>query len=161
ATIHAQEVFQAACSSLEDAEMILYAATELNRAGLVPISDVYISQATRSQMKMELAQQKALLDIQKGKLAASLGLCANVSLELAPIDTNQPTQSQQVEELITLALRQRADLMAKQAKLSESFFNQDRAYAAYRPKLFLFGRGGANHALHDKTDLGQYQISLN
>jgi outer membrane protein len=160
-TLHAQEILQAACSSLEDAENVFKTARELNRTGLTPVSDVYTSQAALSQMKMELSQQKASLDIQKGKLAASLGLSANVPLELADFDLLQETQKLPTDELIALAMLQRADLMSKQAKLSESIYNKDKAGAAYGPKVYLAGRGGANHAFHDKADAAQYQISLN
>lgn len=76
-TLHVYETLQAALISLKDAEKMQNAAHELNRTGLTPISDVYTSQATLAQMQMDLAQQKALFDIQKGKLATSLGLPIN------------------------------------------------------------------------------------
>lgn len=160
-TLNAQEALSASCSSFEDAEKVLHTARELNRVGLTPISDVYTSQATFSQMKIDLSERRARLDIEKGKLAASLGLPANTSLELASLDALQAPEYQQTKELMDLALMQRGDLMAKQAKLRESFFNKSRARAAYGPKVSLSGSGGANHAFHDKTDSGQYQISLN
>lgn len=161
ATLHAQEVFLAACSAVEDAEIVLNAARELNRIGLNPVSDTYTSQAALSQMKIELSQQKALLDIQKGKLSTSLGLSASVSFELAPLDAIDKPQSQKTDELIVLALRQRADLMAKQARLSESYANQNKMKAAFGPKVSLLGRGGPNHAFHEKENGCQYQVSLN
>ena len=58
--LHAQEVLLAARISLEEAERMMNAALELNDAGLSPISDVYTARAVFAQMKMELAQQKAL-----------------------------------------------------------------------------------------------------
>lgn len=160
-TLHAQEIVQGAYCSLEDAEAVLNAARELNRTGLSPVSDVYTGQATLSQMKMNLSQQKALLDIARGKLAVSLGLAANISLELATLDAIEAPQNQQIEELIALALRQRGDLMAKQAKLSASSFNQSKARAGYGPKVTLSGSGGAHRALHDKMNAAKYEISLN
>lgn len=160
-TLNAQETLRATYSSFEDAEKILHAAQELNRVGLTPISDVYTSQATFSQRKIDLSERKAQLDIEKGKLAASLGLPANTSLELATLDALQAPQYQQINELMDLALSQRSDLMTKQAKLRESSFDKDKARAAYGPKVSVSGRGGANHALRDKTSSGQYEISLN
>jgi outer membrane protein TolC len=65
------------------------------------------------------------------------------------------------EELVALAYEQRADLMAKQAKLSESLFNQNKVYASYGPKVSLGGRGGPNYAFHEKEHGALYQISLN
>ncbi len=162
-TLHFQEVFQATCSSLDDAENVFQTAKELNRTGLAPVSDLFTSQAALSQMKMELSQLKASMDIQRGKLAASLGLPATISLELADTALNpfQAIEKPQVEELISLALQQRADLLSKQARLSESISQQDNTRASYKPKVFLTGRAGSNHAFHDKTDNCQYQISVN
>lgn len=160
-TLHTQEVLLAARSSLEDAEKVLEAARELNRAGLTPVSDVYTTQATFSQMKMEVTHQKAQLAIQKGKLASSLGLSANVPLEMADLNAIQSPSNAQIDELTAIALRQRADLMAKQAQLSESLSILDKTRASYGPKVTLSGRAGANHALHDKASGAQYQIALN
>lgn len=161
ATLNAQEALRATHSSFEDAEKILHAAEELNRVGLTPISDIYTSRATFSQMKIDLSERKAQFDIEKGKLAASLGLPANTSLELVTLDALQVPQYQQISKLMDLALSQRSDLMAQQAKLRESHFNKDKARAAYGPKISLSGRSGAHHAFRDKTSSGQYEISLN
>lgn len=159
--LHAQEIVLAAKSAYEDAHTILKTAQELNRAGLVPISDVYTAQAALSQMKMDLTLQNALLDIQKGKLASSLGLTATTDLELAPLNEELVTQCNTTEVLIDMAMQQRGDLMAKQARVLETFANKDRARADYAPNLTFFGRGGYNHAFHDRTDGAQYQVTVN
>jgi outer membrane protein len=161
AILHAQAALDATVCSMQEVEKILKIARELNRVGLTPVSDIYASQATFFQMKMDLAQKKAQLDIQKGKLISSLGLSIEFPLELAPIDTPQIQTIQKIEELRSLAFQQRADLMAKQARLSESMARQAGAKAAYGPKVSLSGRGGVNHYFHDKASGGQYQINLN
>lgn len=161
ATLHAQEVFDAAKSSLEDAEKVLKTARELNRTGLTSISDVYTSQSNLSVMRMELTQQKALLAIEKGKLSSSLGLPADISFELAPLNPAEAPQKIQIDALIALAMCQRADLMAKQARVCEAYAYKDKANAAYGPKVAFYGRGGANHAFHDKANAAQYQLALN
>lgn len=51
--------------------------------------------------------------------------------------------------------------MAKHAKLSASFSNQDRVRASYGPKVTVAGSGGANYAFHAKEHGLQYQIGLN
>jgi len=159
-TLHSQEILQAAYISLEDAERVLKAAKELNRTGLTPVSDVYTAQASFYQMKMEVSLQKALLDIQKGKLAASLGLPATQSIELATLDEIEWVHSPQTDALIALAMEQRSDLMAMQARLCESFANLKKAHAAYGPTVSLYGRGGANHAINDHANAAQYQLAL-
>lgn len=160
-TLHAQEEVQATNITLGDAEKLLNTARELNRAGLTSVSDVYTSQASYSQVKMELTHQKALLDIQRGKLATSLGISADAPVELASIDNIQELPKRKTAELISLAYKQRADLQAKRANLSETYARQKAARSAYGPKLFLSGFGGANHAIHDKANAAQYGVSLN
>lgn len=161
ATLHAQEVLQAAYISQEEADKMLKAARDLNQAGLNPISDVYTSEATSSQMKMEVAQQKALLDIHKGKLATSVGISADTPLQLASVQDMPTPQMQQTADLIMLAKQQRADLMAKQARLSESFFNLAKVRSSYGPKIGLTYQIGAEHYLHDKANGAHHQIAVN
>lgn len=160
ATLHAQEVLKASIQSLHDAEVVLLSAQELNRAGLTPVSDVYSSQASYSQMKMEVTQHKALLAIQLGKLASSLGLCANTDIEVAPIDALDQQTCLGVDKLIAVAMEQRADLIAQQARVQSAIANESRVCAAYKPKISFFGQGGYNHAFSDKTDGAQYRISI-
>ena len=161
ALAHAQEVYGAALVSKEDAEKVLITARELNRTGLTPISDVYTTQATFSQMKMEATQQKALVDIQKAKLMASIGLSAETQLELASFDPMPAPKQPQITELINLAYKQRADLLVKQARVAESLSKLNKAKAGYYPKVSFSGAGGANHAFHDRADAMQYQVMLN
>lgn len=161
ATLHAQEVLQASVESLKDAEIVYNSAKELNRAGLTPISDVYSSNASFSQMKMEVTQHKALLDIQKGKLASSLGLQANTPIAVATIEPlENPILTEGIDNLIAIAMDQRADLMAQQARLLSSLANQQRTKASYKPKVNFLAQGGSNHAFHDKTDGGQYRLAV-
>lgn len=160
-TLNAQEVLQANLISLGEAEKLHGIAKELNRVGLNSVTDIYTSQATLSQMQIEVAQQKANLDIQKGKLAAALGLPADTSLQLAPINELNPPPSQKTAELIDLAKQQRADLMAKQARVCEQVAREQKARSGYFPKVSFSGRGGADHAVHDKTNGLNYEVRLN
>lgn len=160
-TLYAQEVLELHIISLNEAEKILRAANELKRVGLRSISDIYTSQASVYQMKMDLARQRSVLDIQKGKLAASLGLPANTSLMLAHLDPIQLPEKEQIDALIALSNYQRADLMAKYTQLRESYARLNKVRSSFRPKLSLSCRGGIDRAIHDKADGASYQISLN
>lgn len=159
--LNLQESLQAAKISLEDAELMLNAAKELNAAGLKPVTDVYTGQAQHSQMIMELIFEKGSLEIQLGKLSSSLGLSANTNLVLAPVREISLPPKQNTAYLIDLSLQQRSDLIAKHARLAESRAIQKATQLAYRPKLSFSGRAGANHALHDKANAAQYQVRLN
>ncbi len=160
-TLHAQETYEASLSALADAAKVLETAQELNRAGLSPIADVYTTQSTYAVMHMDVIQQRAQLEIQVAKLASSLGLCATTLLTLAPFDSLPAPTCQQTEALIQLALEQRADLMAQQARVAAMAYNQKRTTAANYPTISFAGRGGANHAFQDNTEAGQYMVSLN
>lgn len=161
-TLHAEEVVSAAHFSLEDAERMLNLAVEQYNGGLKPISDLYIAKASHAQMKMDLIESKMELAIHQGKLGASLGLDPSAQLKIRPIDHPQAfSLLEQTDCLISLAQQQRADLFAKRAKLQESIALEKKVRASYLPKLDLGGKGGANHAVHDKTNALQYDISLN
>lgn len=159
--LHSQEALGDALVSLKEAETVFQASRELNAAGLVPITDVYASESAFIQMKMEAVQQKAFLNIEKGKLATSLGLPALTQIELSPIEITECLPLSAITELIDLANERRSDLIAKRAKLCESLYLQKRVQASYRPNVSLTGYGGANHAIHDKANAGQYQLLLN
>ncbi len=161
ATLHAEEVVRGTTISLEEANKILEYARALNTAGLSPVSDVYTSLATVAQMKIELSQQIALMDIQKGQLVHSLGLEPSNSIELASLAPIEIPQLLPLKELISLGLQRRADLMAKQANVTESISYQKLARAAYGPKISFCGRTGANHAINDHANAAQYQLFLN
>lgn len=161
AALHADETVRYSTISLKEAEKVLQAAKELNRTGLMPVSDVYTAQANFSQMKMALAQHKAQLDVRKGRLAATLGLSPDTPLELAQVDALPEPPKEALSCLIDLALKQRSELMAMQARSAEAFARQKAANAANYPTISFFGRGGANHAVDDHTNAGQYLLAVN
>lgn len=172
ATMYAQEVLQASKISLNEAEKVLNAAKELNRTGLTPKTDVYTAQAAYYQMKMDFAQQKAELDIQRGRLAASLGLPATECIEIAAYpETISCEHLENVCSLIDIAMQQRADIMAKQARLQEVLLNKIKTRASFMPKVFADGRVGYNKELqgaigdrrrhhHERDEGMQYNIAL-
>ncbi len=161
ATLHAQEVVAAARISVAEAEKMLSVAKELNNAGLNTISDVYTSQSTLSTLKMDLAQQLAQLDIAKGKLAASLGSPACCTIDVAPLDYLPPVQELDTCCLIEMAWQRRSDLMARQARLADSYWRLEKARANCNGSRFSFsGGGGANQYIDDKRGGAQYNVSL-
>jgi outer membrane protein TolC len=161
-TLYAQEALQASQITLNEAEKVLNIAKELNRTGLTPITDVYTSQATFYQTKMDYTQHKSSRDIERGKLAASMGLSATSCFEIVMPESsiNMPV-SKQVDDLIAIAYQQRTDLLAQQARIQEKMANKLRTKAAYLPKLYFNGREGFNRALRDKTNGAQYEVALN
>lgn len=158
--IHEEEVLQASLLSLDEARRMIEVSDKLYHAGLNPISDVYTSKSTLSLMQIEVARRKSTLDIQRGKLAVSLGLSIGSSIELMPIPIPQ-NEKQALDDLLELAENQRADLMEKRARLMESAYSEDKAKAFYKPKLSLGARGGYDQYVKDKDRGAHYQIILN
>jgi outer membrane protein TolC len=146
-TMLAEEVVQGSTISLKEAEKVLNAAKELNRTGLSPVTDVYTAQATYSLMKMELSQHQ--------------GLSAATNVEIVVPENIPCEQMEQLDTLISVALDQRADLIAKQAKLQEMVFNEARVRYSFWPKVSFGARTGYNRYVEDKSDAAQYQVSIN
>lgn len=158
--VHAQEGIAAARFSLEDAERMLNLAEELHKAGLTPVSDLYVARAGYARMKMDLKEQQAALAIQKGKLAVSLGMDSDCDIQLMPIEKPQKLQTEMIADLLRLARCQRADLLAKRAELSEALANETKIRSSYSPKLSFLGKGGADHAVHNKANAMHYAVTL-
>lgn len=156
-----EENLVAACSSRDEAAKVLDYSTELNQAGLTPISDVYTSKATLAHMELEVAEKQALRDIQQAKLATSLGLCTNTPIKLAPLGVLPEIHKSEVKQLMAIAQVQRDDLLATRARLQQSIAQERQVKASYLPKLSLSGKGGFEHFLHDKAKSGDYQVQLN
>ncbi len=142
--VNAEELLKTKTESLQDAQRILDAAQELHKAGLRGATDLSTSKAAVAQIQMELAQQRALVAIAYGKLMASLGLSADTHLEIAltPEGMQKPEFSEGVPQLIAVAEKQRADLLAKKATLGEMESRLTRAKRMYLPKFRAMGKGG-------------------
>ncbi|MCE5293195.1 MAG: TolC family protein, partial [Chlamydiales bacterium] len=161
AVLHAQEVVIAARITRDDATKMLDISEQLQNAGLTPITDVYTSRATLSEMKMNLAKWQAELDIRKGKLAQHVGFSADKVFELAPLSALAAPHIEDTKTLLAKAKSHRADLLAKAAKLQESQASLEKSYTSYLPKVSLTATGGLQHYQHDHTKHGNYSVTAN
>jgi outer membrane protein len=130
--------------SLQDAQMIWDAADDLCKAGLRAANDAITAKAAVAEIRMGAAKKKAAVAIAYGKLLTALGLPTDTQLEVEtkPEGMQNPLFKESVPALIKLAEEHRADLMAKQAALSEVNARIDRAKRAPLPKLRALGQGG-------------------
>jgi outer membrane protein len=131
-------------SSLQDAKMILDAADELCNAGLRSAHDFIAAKAAVAEIQMNLAHQKATVAIAYGELLTAIGLPVETELQVQtlPEGMQNPLFKEGISALIKSAEESRADLMAKQATLSEMNARVDRAKRAPLPKLRALGQGG-------------------
>jgi outer membrane protein TolC len=158
--LHAQETLKAAEITRDDAQKMLHYAEDLEKAGFAPISDVYTSRATFSEVQMELAECKSELDIYKGMLACQLGYSADTNMSLAPLSNLASPKAEDTKTLILRATEQRKDLMARSARHQETMHELEKAKAAPLPKLSAGATGGYAHYHHDHTKSGNYAVSL-
>lgn len=163
ATLYSQEVVYATETSVSEAEKLVDIAQKLNEAGVNSISDTYSSQTSLSQLKIDLANNRAQLDIHRAKLATSLGYSAECLFEVAPADTLIQPQTEDLCALIDLAMHCRADLMAKQAKLNESNWKLAKARSEYGPKIALKTVGGYETQFKSGKDdegIAKYKVGV-
>lgn len=142
--LNAKELLDTKESSLKDAHTILGAADEMRCAGLRSEHDFITAKAAVSEIKMNLAQQKAATAIAYGKLLTTLGLPIDTKLEVQTRAEamKHPSLSQEMPALIAAAEGQRADLMAQQALLADMNARVTRAKRAQLPKLRALGQAG-------------------
>lgn len=142
--LYAQEVLQVQLASLQDMQTIFESAEDLYKAGLRCATDLHTSKAEVAQQQMDLAQQRAQVAIAYGKLLTNLGLPIQTTLEIQtnPEGREYPHFEEGIAQLLTLAEEQRADLMAKKAKLAEMRYLVKKANRAPWPKLRGEGQGG-------------------
>ncbi len=142
--LNASELLATQESSLQDASMILNSADELCHAGLRAANDVITAKAAVAEIHMRLAQQTANSIIAHGKLLTAMGLPIETSLQVQtqPEGVQNPLFKESIPLLIKSAEEHRADLMAKQASLSEMNARVDRAKRAPLPKLRALGQAG-------------------
>ena len=88
-----------------------------------------------------IADQRALVDIARGKLSRAVGLTADTSLDVVPLPDPQPQQEQKqdIAQLIGQAQKLRADLYAKQAEMEQRNALEVRAARSASPKLKFNG----------------------
>jgi len=111
------EAYQA---DLEDSKKSLQSAEERSKAGVATIADVLQAKSNYAKQQMQVVTQTGNLKSSLGNLSISVGLPANSQLTIAP--ANQEIQTakvmNQLDQLITLATKTRADILSEEAKVS-------------------------------------------
>jgi outer membrane protein TolC len=148
----AEELLQARLESLNDAETALSYAEQLCEVGLRSVTDLYTSKSSLARIQIDIAQQKAHLEIAKGRLAAVMGLPADTKIDAIPPleDPSSDLPEEDIELLITHANRVRADLLARRAEVSERYSDWERADKSSRLRVRLLGDTGVKqHMKHE------------
>jgi len=161
--LNALELLNSRMDSLHDAEDSLDSVQELNRIGLRSITDVYTMKAAFSDMQIGIAQQKAEADIALAKLYTSLGFSSSGGfLQIAGLSEPKHLDKIKVDldALLSMAHNQRADLLAKQAEISQKKALLAKTIAQYKPKLSLGAETGYQRYIHDRSNGFTYNVGL-
>lgn len=144
AYLNAQEILLMKECSLKDAELTFKSVEDLHQVGLRCKTDLSTSKAEVATLQMDLAEQRAKVAIAYGKLLTSLGLSITETLNVqtAPVEIKNSHLTEGVSELIALAEKQRADLLAQKATLAEMRQRTKVANRASLPKLRALGQTG-------------------
>lgn len=142
--LNAKELLQMQESSLKDGELIAEAAEELYKRGLRSVTDMSTSKAAVAEMRISTTQQNALVAISYGKLLTSIGVPIDTLLEVEsnPEGIKSPLFSEGITALISLAEKERKDLLAKEAMLAKMEQEIKKENRAPLPKLRALGQGG-------------------
>jgi outer membrane protein TolC len=142
-------------TALDEATANLAAATDRHNVGLATIADVLQARTAQSQAQLDLETLDGQLSIARGALAVAMGLPANTALDLPPEPAADSTQidtlGASVDSLISLATRNRPELMAAQAQAREAQAELSQAKSSGLPSLALTGNAG-----HMDSDLSGF-----
>lgn len=160
---NAYGILQARERTLLDIQKNLEAAEQQYKTGLKSITDVYAVKTTYADMRMTIANQRANVDIAKGKLTTSIGLNADEKIEIMALDCPIPLNFGEgsLRELIDRAQSSRADIMSKRAEVWQRQAALRKVSKSAEPKISFSGKAGYQQYYDDKDHGYQYRASLN
>lgn len=129
-------------TSLEEAETSLEAAELRLEAGVGTLPDVLQARAELAQVQLLLVEDRGNVEIFRGELATSVGWPSNTDFDVAdPIDELPLNAlSDNVNDLIDVAMENRPDLAAVQATVRERQAELKQAKTAFFPEISATGQ---------------------
>jgi len=123
--------------NLEEAQTSLEAAELRLEAGVGTLPDVLQAKATLSQVMLDLVENRGNVEILRGELATDVGWPANADFDVAQEIDDLPTQvlSDNVDDLIGLAMKNRPDVAAVQATVKERQAELKGAKSEFFPEI--------------------------
>ena len=163
--INAVASLEAKEADLKDSQTSLKASEERHKAGIGTIADVLQAKSDYAKQKMEVTSQWGSVRSTHGNLAISIGLPANSEFKVSSPDKELQAARvfNEVEELITQAKEERADLKAEQAAVSVKEANVKSAKGALFPNLnfnYTLGRTIYHEEANSSTDGTDWTATL-
>jgi len=124
---------QSYVEDIADAKVTLEAANASLKAGVQNVSDVLQARSQLLQLETEWVNQQQTVKSSYAQLLTDMGLPANMDLVMEELPDNPPTYEimSTVNELISLALETRSDLIAAEANL----ISQEKSVEAARRNM--------------------------
>ncbi|MBR4624865.1 MAG: TolC family protein, partial [Alphaproteobacteria bacterium] len=145
---------KSATASLKVAQTAKETADKKYKAGAVAKADVYKADTTLSQSQLELERAKNNREIAKGTLLNTLSFSAdeNINIKDMPISFGGDTESENIDELINIARKQRPDLLKAHSKTNAAWHRRNSAFLKNLPSISVNGDVGVT----DKTFHGMF-----
>lgn len=139
-----QAQVRASESDLEEALTSLKSTEQRKKAGVSTIADVLQARSRVDQVRLDLVSNRGAVKISRGNLATAVGWPANADFDVAegPEDLPLNAIAGNTQTLISLALRDRPDLSASRATVSQSKAEVEKAKSALWPRLVATGNAG-------------------
>lgn len=144
----AQAAVDAALESERSALESYNAAKARHEIGVATVADELQAKTAYAQAQLDRTQTEGNARIARGVLANVIGLDADATFDLVPLNVAEPDDKleRSVRELIEDAKKRRPDLAASEATVRAAEANIRAARAAHYPSLSLFANGSDNHS---------------
>jgi outer membrane protein TolC len=155
-------LLQAQRTTVEEARTNLVAAEERRRVGLATVADVLQARTAASQAQLDLQTIEGNVQTTRGALALSLGLPANLPLDVDSSAAIAPVAAlaDSVNAIIATALQGRPDLAASRAEVEAALAGVTEARGALFPSLGFSATGGRTYATTIPNGANSYSLSL-
>ena len=136
-----KSIVEADLENLEEAQTSLDAANLRLEVGLGTVPDVLQAQSSLAQAELDLVNDRGQVEISRGNLATAVGWGANEVYEVEEVDEDfEPALlSENVDNLIEIAMQSRPDLAATLALVRQSEASIKSARSAMLPSLSTSG----------------------
>lgn len=155
--LYQKQLLEANREDLETAQVTLD-STKLGRiTGVKDLSDYLQARTQVLQNEIQLVTQRQAVETSYTQLLSDMGLPANLILDIDSMPEINPDDKmlQNADELLTIALEQRADLLAAKANLESKKESLSAARRKFAPNLtynFEIGRTYFSGGTHDNYD---------
>jgi len=163
--LYQKQLLDAYVADVETAQITLDAAQLALETGTQDISDVLQAKSQLLQNQTQWAAQRDAVKVAYATLLTDMGLPASQPLSIHALPDVDPQDAvlQSVDQLLSEALDQRADLLAAQADLRSKEYNLRAAWSQFWPTIdynFNVGKTYFNGGINDGYDFTSF-IAIN